>query len=262
MCMVDGMEHNISDTWYFDSSALYLQKNASWKQSFSTATPPPRNSHTAVVFGGQLVIFGGFYHNASQGEVSCNDPADDCFYYNDIWIYSPNADKWTQLMPYGDAPQPRWGHSASVIGEDMYIFGGTTAAGTVLNDLWGYNFPYGVWQKLSPQGTVPAARFTQTQVTIGDTAYVYGGNDFAGKNFNDIWAFSPHKGVSDTEDDLDEHTIGIKASLIVAILLSAIIAMFAILVYRHVAGGSPTYVSSVTSSATYGPLMNPTSTST
>jgi len=91
---------------------------------------------------------------------------------------------------------------------------------------------------------------------------MYGGNNMAGANYNEIWSYSPHKGVGDTEDDLEEHTVGIKASLIVAILLSAIIAMFSILVYRHVAGGSSTYVSGVTSSATYGPLMNPTSTST
>jgi len=249
------------ETWYFDTSALYLKKNATWIRSYSTANPPPRNSHTAVAFGGQLIVFGGFYHNASQGMVGCSDPLDDCQYMNDIWTYSPGSDKWTQLMPYGDVPIARWGHSASVVGEDMYVFGGTNAAGSVLNDLWGYNFPYGVWQQLSPAGKIPSARFTQTMVTIGDTVYMYGGNDQK-SNLNEVWAFSPHKGNGDTEDDLEEHTVGIKASLIVAILLSAIIAMFSILVYRHVSGGSQNYVSSVTSSATYCPLINPTSTST
>jgi len=251
-----------SDTWYFDASALYLQKNATWVPSYSTAKPPPRNSHTAVAFGGNIIVFGGFYHNTSQVGASCNNPLDDCLYYNDIWIYMPISDKWTQLMPNGDAPVARWGHSAAVLGEDMYVFGGTIAAGTVINDLWGYNFPYGVWQKLSPSGASPSGRFTQTMVTIGDSIIMYGGNNMAGANYNEIWSYSPHKGVGDTEDDLEEHTVGIKASLIVAILLSAIIAMFSILVYRHVAGGSSTYVSGVTSSATYGPLMNPTSTST
>jgi len=258
----NGTEY-FGDTWWFDTSALYLKPYTNWSRSFSNANPPPRNSHSAVAFGGQLVIFGGFSHNTSQGSVFCTNPLDDCVYYNDVWIYSPYADKWTQLMPSGVKPPARWGHSASVIGENMYIFGGTNAAGATLNDLWAYNFPYGVWQKLSPSGSTPGARYAHTQVTIGGAMYVYGGSTFS-STYRDLWTFTPHKGSSDTEDDMEQATLGLKACLIVAILLAAVIAMFAILVYRHVGGGaSTTYnTAGVTSSATYGPLVDPTSHST
>jgi len=250
------------DTWWFDTSALYTQSYTNWSRSYSDANPPPRNSHSAVEFAGQLIVFGGFSHNTSQGSVFCNDPLDDCIYFNDVWSYSPFGDKWTQLMPAGDKPIPRWGHSASVVGENMYIFGGTNAAGQTLNDLWAFNFPYGVWQKLSPGGTIPGTRYAHSQVTIGDAVYLYGGSSFS-STYRDLWVFTPHKGVSDTSDDMEQHTLGLKACLIVAILLAAVIAMFAILVYRHVSGGTTTYSTpGVTSSATYGPLINPTSHST
>jgi len=251
----NGTEY-FGDTWWFDTSALYQFSTANWTRSYSDSNPPPRNSHTAVAFAGHLIVFGGFSHNTSQGQVYCTNPLDNCVYFNDIWTYSPLADKWTELMPAGDLPTPRWGHSANVIGENMYVFGGTNAAGQVLNDLWAYNFPYGVWQKLSPSGPTPPARYAHTGVTIGDGVFIYGGSNF-GSNLRDFYAFYPHKGVSDTSDTTESETTGLKAALVVAILLSAIIAMFAILVYRHVSGGSTTYTGGVTSSATYGPLITP-----
>jgi len=166
------------------------------------------------------------------------------------------ADKWTELKPSGDLPQARWGHSANVLGENMYVFGGTPQAGQALNDLWGYNFQYGVWQKLSPAGGLPPARFQHSGVTIGDGVWIYGGNNWGSTNLNDLWVLYPHKNTEDSEETTDSAvTTGLKAALVINIILCAIVAVFAVLVYRHISGGSTSYSSApITSSATYATL--------
>ena len=93
-------------------------------EKIETAGPGPdsrRQGHTAVALQGYLVFFAGCKLNG------------DCF--NDVRILDTllcnsgvETMKWKEPVPSCTSteayPVPRGGHTASVVGEKMYIFGG------------------------------------------------------------------------------------------------------------------------------------------
>lgn len=78
------------------------------------APPPParRYGHTMVSFDRHLYVFGG---------------AADSTLPNDLHCYDLDTQTWNVVMPSNDSevPSGRLFHAASVIGEAMFIFGGT-----------------------------------------------------------------------------------------------------------------------------------------
>jgi len=90
-------------------------------------TPPDgRLFHTAVLHNGSMYVFGG----NSNG------------YYNDLQRFHLETQRWTLIHQEGGdpPPSPRYGHSAVVFGDSMYIFGGYDKDGFACNDLHEYNF--------------------------------------------------------------------------------------------------------------------------
>lgn len=75
-------------------------------------SPPPRESHIAVIFETdtirQLIIYGGMSGKR----------------LDDVWILDLYTYTWTNPKPDGFAPLPRSLHTANLIGDRMYIFGG------------------------------------------------------------------------------------------------------------------------------------------
>ncbi|CAK9800483.1 Leucine-zipper-like transcriptional regulator 1 [Anthophora quadrimaculata] len=78
------------------------------------APPPParRYAHTMVSFDRHLYVFGG---------------AADSTLPNDLHCYDLDTQTWNIILPSSDSqvPSGRLFHAAAVIGEAMYIFGGT-----------------------------------------------------------------------------------------------------------------------------------------
>ncbi len=50
---------------------------------------------------------------------------------------------WKNITNKG--PCPRWGHSASIVKDDLFIFGGFSGF-DYLNDLWKYSLSKKKWQ--------------------------------------------------------------------------------------------------------------------
>lgn len=74
-----------------------------------------------------MVVFGGFVEGGERT--------------NDIWMYYITENRWEKVVPKGSAvPKPRAGHSASVMGSQMIIFGGRDEDNERLNDLWSFSF--------------------------------------------------------------------------------------------------------------------------
>jgi Rab9 effector protein with kelch motifs len=89
--------------------------------------PVNREDHTAVIYEGAMVIFGGFLPNGERT--------------NDIFMYYFKENKWEKVSVLGlDLPRPRAGHSALVFGDSMVIFGGRDEESNKLNDIWVFNF--------------------------------------------------------------------------------------------------------------------------
>lgn len=219
-----------ADTWWFDTTTIYdTFGTANWTYSSTPYQPPARNAHTTVDYGGDLWLFGGFWHNVSFGaSVSCSNLAEACTWYNDLWTYNTGADKWMQVYPTGSLPTGRNFHSSAVIGENMYVFGGMVAPNNkAVNDMWAYNFPLQVWKEISPSGSVPSAGSVSICVALGGKIYYWG-------NTNQMWAFNPHVNPDTTNTEETTSTTGLTAAITLSILLSAAVAVLAYLIYRHV----------------------------
>jgi hypothetical protein len=98
---------------------------------------------------------------------------------------------WRLVAPVGQAPRAREDHSWTISpdGATAYLFGGRTAAGGALDDLWAYDLADGRWQRLDASG--PPARFGHNATWVRGVGLVI----FAGQSetdfYNDLWAFDP-----------------------------------------------------------------------
>ena len=132
--------------------------------------PSKRYSHSMVVIGDDIYIFGGFYES----------------YKNDLYRIDNlgSCEKITLTGSDDDKPSSRHFHSMVVIDNNMYIFGGFTDSG-VLNDLYKINTT-GNSEKINITGDIPA-RYRHTMVAIGDYMYIFGGDGDSGLSPNDLY---------------------------------------------------------------------------
>jgi len=111
-----------NEMWVLDATVL-AGANPRWSNPVFNAGPAPRNSHSVVSFGGELYLFGGFYHDVNAGlSVQCNLASHGCQWFNDLWKYSPTSKLWSLVNPQGALPNRRSEHSAVVVGLSMYVF--------------------------------------------------------------------------------------------------------------------------------------------
>ncbi len=71
--------------------------------------------------------------------------------------------EWKKLIPNGNAPIERTGHSAVILKDSMYIFGGTDETNK-LNDLWEYKITENQWKKIEGKGDIPPVRKTNIEI--------------------------------------------------------------------------------------------------
>lgn len=127
------------DVWRFDPSSQEF--TLTQRSSRRAGGPSARWGHTAVAFQGKMYIFGG----------TCPGSA-----FSELWRFDPGAesrgqDPWTEIMPMrprfaeeaenggpGVKPPGRGGHSAVVVQDFMYVFGGNTISDS-FGDHWRVN---------------------------------------------------------------------------------------------------------------------------
>ncbi|CAK7351211.1 unnamed protein product [Dovyalis caffra] len=104
-----------------------------------------RGSYNSVlVFGG----FGGMGRHARR---------------NDCFLFDPFGDKLKAIDVEG-APSPRLGHTASLVGDFVFVIGGRADPSNILNDVWVLNTAKLEWKLASAAAAV-----------VGSNIYVYGG---------------------------------------------------------------------------------------
>ncbi|MEQ2220543.1 hypothetical protein ILYODFUR_006493 [Ilyodon furcidens] len=108
-------------------SEMYILNTLTWKWRLVTAkgNVPNLSYHSAVFYQKELFVFGGVQPSHALGDRSC------C---NTLYIFSPEYELWYQPIVEGDKPLPRFGHSATLLGQKLIIFGGRKTA-AYLNDL-------------------------------------------------------------------------------------------------------------------------------
>ena len=96
-------------------------------------------------------------------------------WFNDVWSYDPRQNVWSQLDCIGYIPAPREGHSAALVGDVMYIFGGRTEEGTDLGDLAAFRITSRRWYTFQNMGPSPSPRSGHSMTAYGKQIVVLAG---------------------------------------------------------------------------------------
>lgn len=174
------------------------------KLKVSDPQPLPRWKHTATLFNTtQIFVFGGFHAPDHR--------------LNDVWIFDTVSYAWRQPNPehnqeasvpcqlanveWVNVPPPRAGHTATLCGENIYVFGGYGGLGYSrrdLDDLYAYNVIDSVWNKVSAKGSPPERRSGHQACAVETKIYIFGGSNST-TQFQDLF-------VLDTEFDQPQWT--------------------------------------------------------
>merc|ERR1719326_339863 len=136
----------------------------------------PRKSHSMASLGQVLYLFGGTGEENFAGVDQL---------YGDLIALDCESLEWTLLKPSGETPTPRCLHSATFIGNKMYIFGGAGHSGdndtlhNQFDDLFVYDAekgPDGHWRKVPKSGVWPEKRDSHSAFEFNGKLYIVGGN--------------------------------------------------------------------------------------
>ncbi|MBS1824809.1 MAG: hypothetical protein JST93_05780 [Acidobacteria bacterium] len=110
---------------------------------------------------------------------------------NDLWAYSIDAGRWTQLRPSGGPPAARFGHTLLFDAQRrrLLLFGGQ--AGGFFSDTWSYDIARNTWQQVAPGGSGPNERYGHSAVldAARDRMIISHGFTDEGR-FDDTWALN------------------------------------------------------------------------
>lgn len=96
-------------------------------------------------------------------------------WFNDVWSYDPVSGAWAQLECIGYIPAPREGHSAALVNDVMYIFGGRTEEGADLGDLAAFRLTSRRWYTFQNMGPSPSPRSGHSMTAFGNQIIVLAG---------------------------------------------------------------------------------------
>lgn len=152
----------------------------SWAMVSVTGTvPEPVLDATLTNVNGTLFLIGGFNAQATSDAVYTFQST------------GPSAGVWTKRNTTGKAPTARSGHSATVVGRQIYVFGGSDGF-KMLGDLYALDTATFTWTEVTTRtadpALVPSARAGHAAVRMpGKLLFVIGGGDAAkGATFNDV----------------------------------------------------------------------------
>jgi leucine-zipper-like transcriptional regulator 1 len=95
------------------------------KPNISDTLPMSRNAHTISVIGTKLYLFGG--HSGmiikNESEITGNK------HLTDLHIFDSQTLTWTEFSTIGTPPKGLRGHTANLIGDKIYLFGGYDGRG-------------------------------------------------------------------------------------------------------------------------------------
>lgn len=156
------------------------------------ALPLPRWRHSATLFdNNQILVFGGFHTTDHR--------------LNDVWVFDTIGFSWSQPnakhnaeasmacqltnSEWGNVPVPRAGHSATLMGDLLYIYGGYGGLGYSrrdLDDLYTLNVLTWTWSKVTPKGSAPEKRSGHQACAVEKKIYIFGGANSA-VQFQDLY---------------------------------------------------------------------------
>jgi N-acetylneuraminic acid mutarotase len=162
--IVWGGARNPAGANSLNDGGRYNPMTNTWTAMSTIGAPAPRNRHTAVWTGTEMIVWGG---NPDTGFISLNSGG----------RYNPATNSWAAL-PLTDAPAARAFHTAVWTNTEMIVWGGA-GGGVALNSGGRYNPLTNSWGAVSTTGA-PAARSAHTAVWTGAEMFVWGGHAVGG----------------------------------------------------------------------------------
>ena len=156
----------LNDVWRLDLAT------GDWEElspDGAAGAPAPRVCSSAVCREGKLVLYGGIARGA-----------DDVFDHSpmgDLWTFDVEKKAWAPRNATGDAPGPLAGHTATLLGDAMMIFGGSREDSTLSDELRTLDLATGAWVAAAPAGPRPAPRDFHVAAERGGKLLVWGGVD-------------------------------------------------------------------------------------
>lgn len=92
----------------------------------SGGTPPTCSYHSCTIHRGEMYVFGGVYPEPDPTPDKCS---------NKLHIFNFSQRNWYEPFLSGTLPCPRSGHTATLSGDELFIFGGWDMP-DVYNDLF------------------------------------------------------------------------------------------------------------------------------
>ncbi|KYB27517.1 F-box only protein 42 [Tribolium castaneum] len=171
-----------NDLWRLDLS------KRQWVRPLAMGTyPSPKACSSLICYKDLLVLFGGWAYPPSY-------PLYQSWHlFNELHIYDIAANHWT-CVNTTNTPPPTAGHSVSVVGEWMIVFGGIHKPSTAVhceksNDIWKLNLETWTWYRQEVEGEPrPNGRLGQTQVVLDPKhLLIIGGSGGPTLNYCDAW---------------------------------------------------------------------------
>ncbi|KAJ8918194.1 hypothetical protein NQ315_014060 [Exocentrus adspersus] len=171
-----------NDLWRLDLS------KRQWIRPLAMGTyPSPKACSSLIKHKDSLVLFGGWAYPPSY-------PLYQSWHlFNELHVYDIVANRWTCISTV-NTPPPVAGHSVSILGDWMVIFGGLQKPSTAVhceksNDIWKLNLDTWTWHKQEVEtGPKPNGRFGQTQVILDkDNLLILGGSGGPTFHYYDAW---------------------------------------------------------------------------
>lgn len=158
----------MDDMWCFDLGNDSIQK-VRWRQiPKKDPWPPARSYHSTVYYDGSLYLFAGV--------IIAPERPEEQLQLNDIWRFEISAETWTKIQCHGQVPQPRADLSATVIGDNMFIYGGLAGrVGALTDDAFVFNFQDHTWRSLAMLGHTPLPSRGGVMLTLGSRLVLVGG---------------------------------------------------------------------------------------
>jgi N-acetylneuraminic acid mutarotase len=112
MVIWGGADDNSAN--FFNTGGRYTPATNIWAPTSTSNAPTGRITHTAVWTGTQMIVWGGYYLDATSQTV----------YVNTGGRYNPSTDTWAATPSLTNAPRARAFHTALWAGNRMIVWGG------------------------------------------------------------------------------------------------------------------------------------------
>ncbi|KAG9353130.1 hypothetical protein JZ751_017706 [Albula glossodonta] len=182
-CTQSSCNAAFNDLWRLDLNSK------EWIRPLASGSyPSPKAGATLVMYKDLLVLFGGW---TRPSPYPLHQPER---FFDEIHTYSPSKNWWNCIVTTR-GPPPMAGHSSSVIGSTMVVFGGSLGSRQMSNEVWVLDLEQWSWSKPPITGPSPHPRGGQSQIVIdNETLLILGGCGGPNALLKDAWLL--HMGSS------------------------------------------------------------------